>query len=231
MHVVRRISTNARSFQGILDQPVFYQVPFFQREFCWAVEQVDRLWLDLTTALAEGKPDYSLGAMVLNQSNDRRKFNVVDGQQRLVVVTLIFAALAKAWRKRRDRKHAEALVERFIGSKNEASSEITLKLLLSKTNHPVFEELVLKSKQFSAKTKRQWPQSNVRLEKAYSLIVRNLDAWLARFDDDQAALLQLEEFLANRVSAVIIEAADASDAFVIFELLHDRQSHPVSLAA
>lgn len=231
MQVVRRISTNARFIRGILDQPVLYQVPFFQREFCWSVEQVDRFWLDLTTALAEGRAEYSLGAMVLNQGHDRRKFNVVDGQQRLAVVTLIFAALAKAWRKRRDRKRAEAIIERFIGSKNEVSGEVTLKLWLHKTNHPLFEDLVLKSKQFSAKTKGQWSQSNVRLEQAASLINRNLDAWLARFGDDPTTLLELEAYLANRVSAVIIEAVDASDAFVIFEMLHNRQPRPVSLAA
>lgn len=63
-------------------------IPDYQRIYCWDSKRVTDLWNDLSAM-----PDspYHLGTVVLHHNGD--KYDVIDGQQRLVTLTLILRAL------------------------------------------------------------------------------------------------------------------------------------------
>lgn len=66
-----------------------FEVPQFQREYSWEDEQVSEFWSDLRKNLETG--EYFLGLVILTEENDIKQ--VVDGQQRLVTLTLLATAL------------------------------------------------------------------------------------------------------------------------------------------
>lgn len=75
-----------------------YHIPEFQREFVWGREEVEELFNDFsedTEAFTKSNEDlqgYLLGNIVLIENGNNR-YLVIDGQQRLTTITLLFKAL------------------------------------------------------------------------------------------------------------------------------------------
>ncbi len=88
----RRIDSNVHSIGEVLRRPVFYKVPVYQRDFAWTFEEIDTLWEDITNALLSGRNEHFLGAIVVSPSDDDNILEIVDGQQRLAVLSMMFAA-------------------------------------------------------------------------------------------------------------------------------------------
>jgi hypothetical protein len=82
-----------------------FEIPEYQRPYCWTTEEVEQLWNDLfeayeeskdSTASAVGKDDYFLGPIVVAKRRERTGeiSAVVDGQQRLTTIhALLWAAM------------------------------------------------------------------------------------------------------------------------------------------
>lgn len=67
-----------------------FQVPPFQRDYKWRdTEELQELWDDLSASY-ENDQEHFLGTIVLSNAGDRNKMDVVDGQQRLTTVSLLF---------------------------------------------------------------------------------------------------------------------------------------------
>lgn len=61
-------------------------IPDYQRNYCWGEKEVDSLWNTLTEMV--DTKDYHLGIIILHKTSDA-KYSVIDGQQRLVTLTLL----------------------------------------------------------------------------------------------------------------------------------------------
>ena len=70
-----------------------FTVPWHQRYYDWAVEQVTELLVDLREALDEDRASYFLGSIMLVAGKEVWEIN--DGQQRLITLSLLFAALRR----------------------------------------------------------------------------------------------------------------------------------------
>jgi uncharacterized protein with ParB-like and HNH nuclease domain len=70
-----------------------YAIPRYQREYTWNKSQ----WETLFDDVQENNPGYFLGSIIcINQTTDTlavQRLEVVDGQQRLTTLSLLFAAL------------------------------------------------------------------------------------------------------------------------------------------
>jgi len=75
-----------QTFQEILGNGVKYTVPRFQRDYAWDQEQWEDLWADIET-LNEEHFHY-IGCIIL-QRKGKHDFEIVDGQQRLVTLSLL----------------------------------------------------------------------------------------------------------------------------------------------
>ena len=70
------------------------QIPDYQRPYKWSRKNVSELLGDIETAIAErriyGKEfKYRVGTVILHRDKNEEKYNVVDGQQRLITLSLI----------------------------------------------------------------------------------------------------------------------------------------------
>lgn len=76
-----------------IEAGVVYVIPRYQREYTWKVDQ----WESLFDDIEENDPGYFLGSIIcINQTTDTlavQRLEVVDGQQRLTTLSLLFAAL------------------------------------------------------------------------------------------------------------------------------------------
>lgn len=65
-----------------------YLIPLYQRNYKWGYSEISQLVRDLWNNRNEGA--YYLGSLVVTQRKDGNKFEVVDGQQRLTTLTLLY---------------------------------------------------------------------------------------------------------------------------------------------
>ncbi|EAL2829679.1 DUF262 domain-containing protein [Campylobacter lari] len=80
-------------------------IPDYQRPYAWGIEQVKILLKDISEQIDKNqnkqdveKQKYLLGSLILhteNTENTEKKFNIVDGQQRLTTLALILRVLCK----------------------------------------------------------------------------------------------------------------------------------------
>jgi hypothetical protein len=68
----RRIDSDALSLGELFCRPVTYLVPVYQRDFAWTLDEVDALWEDLTRAIAEGRSEYFLGAVIVSEDPEKK---------------------------------------------------------------------------------------------------------------------------------------------------------------
>lgn len=64
-------------------------IPDYQRIYCWEEKNVYQLWIDIVEL--KGDKPYHLGAVILHRKGG--EYHIVDGQQRLVTLTLVLQLL------------------------------------------------------------------------------------------------------------------------------------------
>lgn len=83
------VSLSTMTLDELFQKPLC--IPDYQRIYCWEEENVRRLWQDVLK-LTDKKP-YHMGAIILHKKGEHGEMNVVDGQQRLVTLSLILHLL------------------------------------------------------------------------------------------------------------------------------------------
>ncbi len=202
-----------------------FKVPRYQREYVWRRDD----WANLFDDLWENPPGYFLGSMIcINKTKDAMQppeLEVVDGQQRLITLSLLYAAihvcLASCANEDDDTKHelfnlSHRLV--FKGAKK------SLRVEPSYQGHNYHDyRAVLQEAGVLAGVEALPNAGNRRLFKAYRFFVDRLD----ELDEKGQKVFdpsRLQEFLdrVNAASMVEIEVGSHADAFTLFESLNNR---------
>jgi len=91
---------NRRSIQNLFSDNNTFEIPEYQRDYAWDKDKAERMWIDLeqvsATDITHSGTSNLLGAMVvLSEPGGRgiNKVDVVDGQQRLATLSLIFCSI------------------------------------------------------------------------------------------------------------------------------------------
>jgi len=73
---------------------LLYEIPKFQRDYTWEEEHRDDLWNDIIALWQKEELEHYMGYLVL-QSADNKLFQVIDGQQRIITLSIIVLAVLK----------------------------------------------------------------------------------------------------------------------------------------
>lgn len=92
MTVAAGIKAEEASIDKIFSDDFLFEVPIFQRPFIWNSENFEELFDDISTAKDSDEEQYFLGSILL-QETAPKKYQVVDGQQRLTALTILFASI------------------------------------------------------------------------------------------------------------------------------------------
>ena len=91
-------NTAAKSLLELLQSNSRFIVPRFQRNYSWNVEKVETLWSDLLDNFyvledrsdSDQEAQYLLGPIVLVSTGTPGSYHIIDGQQRLATITMLF---------------------------------------------------------------------------------------------------------------------------------------------
>ena len=87
-----KVSQEPNKISDILKDKTF-TVPLYQREYSWNLEQVSDLYYDIYDSEDDG---HFLGSLLLFQTDNLKKMEIVDGQQRMTTLFLLLFSILKS---------------------------------------------------------------------------------------------------------------------------------------
>jgi hypothetical protein len=197
------------------------RIPDYQRSYSWEQDEVDDLWRDVTSAMESNAPEYFLGSVVTIRGEAGQRVIVIDGQQRLATVSLLYAAMRDLLAARGDERGTE--IERdLLGRRSMSTREQTQNLMLNAEDNDYFRSLTLDTA--GSRTVAPTVRSHLRLQSAFETFVRNLAASVDGLGaaDWQVPLIGLYTYLLTNARVIDVSVGDEARGFVIFETLNDR---------
>lgn len=229
MHNMGKISSEMNNLsEVILNSNRTFHIPDFQRDFVWGSEEIDELFQDFkedTDNFSRESSElqgYLLGNIVI--INDGELSLVVDGQQRLTTMSLIFKALyetvkEKSYDNSSDSTTRDKWLQKLGGlnkgfqNLDDAEEFKGLKI----THEPslpfgeYYKGLIRDTKGLLPKT-----TSDENIESVYNSILENIEAL------NEIQLGKLIAYLRTKVMLIVTTAPSRSKAFQLFEVLNDR---------
>lgn len=126
-------------------------IPDYQRIYCWRKSNVNQLLRDISEM---GNSTYHLGTIILHE-NTEKKLDIVDGQQRLVTLTLLLGTMGEDYKGSlplMQERFASAEAQSYIAYNKSLCTDFSRKNKLScdtLLNKLTFTVLVLKSEDFN----------------------------------------------------------------------------------
>jgi len=220
------LNTATPTFGELFTNGRTFAVPRFQRNYKWDEDQWEELWQDLI-ASAENDKEHYMGSIVLKTHETRKHFEVIDGQQRLVTLTLFVLAAVKCFESwaaeghepEANKERAQLFRGRFLRAKDAASLMETSRLELNRNDGAFFRSTLLQlRKPVSVNRLRE---SEKLMWRAFSYFVNQLQG---RFEagHDAAGLSHLLDAASDKLLFIQILVSDEMDAYTVFETLNAR---------
>ncbi len=207
-----------------IEANVVYDIPRYQREYTWGKNQ----WENLFDDLRENESGYFLGSIIcINQSIDAlsaQNLELVDGQQRLTTLSLLFAAVYKTLKNHQNDLDDDQRIE-LINLKRKlvlkkGDDQIRLIPQIQNNNNADYRAVLAEIGVISEYDAPAYA-GNRKIYRAYRYFQDRIDE-MANGTSNQ--LETIIEFLdkVNQTYLVKIEVASHADAYTLFESLNNR---------
>lgn len=216
------IEAKEQELKRIFSDDYLFEIPAYQRPYAWTAEQASELLDDLVTAMGkDGDMDevapYFLGSIVLIKDPTRALSQVVDGQQRLTTLTILFSVL----RDLSEDTAASTSLDKYVCEKGDkyAGSEDRFRLTLRERDRDFFRDKVQtagRTAGFINQDKASFSDSRQRMHENAQYL------WGQLSGKDQAMRDRLTMFLVQRCFLVVVSASDQSSAYRVFSVMNDR---------
>lgn len=230
------MDTKVRTPQEIFNMPQRLLVPLFQRPYVWNEElQWEPLWRDLQNVATRylenpnvSQQPHFLGAVVFQQLQnpigDLQQRTVIDGQQRLTTLQIMFDAIHAelvAIGAESPAARLEPLVENGKPFWKDSNPEDRFKVWPTNKDRPAFNEVM------GAKHPINYSSlvhSDSKLVQAHKFFSRKTEAWLAEAGPDKipGRASALEKSAREFLQIVVIDLGAQENAQEIFETLNAR---------
>jgi uncharacterized protein with ParB-like and HNH nuclease domain len=207
-----------------IDANVVYAIPRYQREYTWGISHLETLFDDIL----ENDSGYFLGSIIcINQATDSLKpqeLELVDGQQRLTTLSLLFAAVYNALKCQAvtlDDEHRFEMIKlkhKLILRKEEEQPRLIPQI----QNHNNMDfQAVLAEAGIIKEADMPLYAGNRKIFRAYKYFQKRLDTMANGEDTPLDAVMKFLDKV-NQACMVKIEVVSHADAYTLFESLNNR---------
>lgn len=222
--MAKTLEAHDKLIKEIFEGSYQFEIPDYQRPYAWTTEQAEELFNDLKSAMQDARSSratsqYFLGSIVLIKEDRAPKAMVVDGQQRLTTLTMLFAALRAAWEADDYAQGVKSVTPFLYEEGDEMLGKETGYRFTARDEDAAFfrqyiqepggiETLVLNTDKLE--------DSRLHYRENADLLLAGA---MALSPDERNALWK---FLANDCSLVVISTPDLEAAYRIFSVLNNR---------
>lgn len=216
----KKISGAEYPLAKIFSSDFDYAIPSYQRPYAWTEVQAGDLFADLYDFFIKEKDDtYFLGSIVLIKEEGKPHAEVIDGQQRLTTLTILFAALTSHFS-----DDLRSDFENYLREPGRASQGLKPhpRLTLRERDSQFFTVYVqgLKLKELLALDPAQLDNESQRnIRRNAEVLLQKLDA---SFQGDIDRLCDFGGFLVRRCFLVAVSTPSQQSAFRVFSVLNSR---------
>ncbi len=216
-----------------------YLIPRNQRDFSWEKLQLDEFWDDIKRNIRYengnfSHAEYFLGTVVLSGTTDSSMLEIIDGQQRLSVITILLSIISRKLRALNYTDSADAIVNTYLVSKASiisAKTQITEKI--AKSNGRDFFKLKCQAKEDKSpqiksdedeKINYAYTYFEKRLEKQEACKLLNKSKLGVRYSEEEylQCLEAILKMITSYLKVVRILVPSTDDAYDVFEVLNAR---------
>ena len=196
-----------------------YHIPAYQRPYAWTTEETGILFDDLYEFyITEPTDNYFLGTIVLIKEDDKPISDVIDGQQRLTTLTILFAVMASILTGKAKESCKNLLEE---SGNILAGIEAKPRMHLRQRDQFFFEQYIQDIQitslvDIDAKTLQTEAQRHIQ-ENCITLLERFENAF-----ENQEELIRFSNFLLNRCFLVVVSTDSKDSAFRVFSVMNSR---------
>ncbi|WP_243366431.1 DUF262 domain-containing protein [Fundidesulfovibrio soli] len=222
--MAKTLEAHDRLIREIFEGSYQFEIPDYQRPYAWTTEQAEELFNDLVSAMQDARSNgatsqYFMGSIVLIKNDRDAKAMVVDGQQRLTTLTMLFAALRAAWEAASHPQGVKSVTPFLYEEGDEMLGKATGYRFTAREEDAAFfrkyiqepggiDSLVTSTEKLEDSQLRYRENATLLLAKTTALTPDERNAFW--------------KFLANNCSLVIISTPDLEAAYRIFSVLNNR---------
>jgi len=221
----KKIRAEERALYKVLNEDFIFQIPRYQRPYSWEYEEANTLLSDLTHAIntngnksVDELDEYFLGSIVLIKG-DSPDAQILDGQQRLTTLTILFAVL-------RHLMDDEAFADDITKLLYDKGSPLLgtndrYRLILRNKDADFFQTYIQTPKGLDklVELKKQLPDSQNLLK---SNALHFLNELLKEKNKNSDFLPKLASYIMKKCILVVVATPNIDSAYRIFSVMNDR---------
>ena len=212
------LETNTLTVGELFSGSNVFRMPIFQRPYSWEEEKALELFGDIHQAMEKGDShhagEYFLGPIIVVSKSSLAPLEVVDGQQRLVTLSVIFAILRDLLPQGLLQRELQESLRRPEQPGRGLPEQARVRLRQS--DHDEFEEWVQRPGGTLALPSEGDSDSTDRLLNAVKAIKDDIGRVNVSYVEG------LARFILNNCYLVRIQAQNLDDAYVLFRSLNSR---------
>lgn len=198
----------------------YFLVPDYQREYVWQVDdQVEQFLVDIDNEFESGAKEqssYFIGSIIIVKNG--KKYDVIDGQQRLTTVVLTMCAFRDVMKNvTLDDTQANYLkaISEWLSTFDVAAGKTQLRLELQYEESKDFLSTLIQGQAYSGEVSA----SIQKMRSAYDRIKNEIEGYLK---NGVGALTEFATYFLTKIDLVVIESENLSGALKIFETINQR---------
>ena len=196
---------------SLFQEDMEYTIPDYQRPYTWNTDQASQLYDDIYESYERDDAQYFIGSLVLiKNATQKDHYEIVDGQQRLTTISLLFAAFLSRLKGKDAYRDAQKLIQYY----NEAEEVWGDYRIRVREKDKIFYEALLSCD--GNITVSGENEAQEKMLQNYSVFVNNLN----KLDD--TTLAKLRVFIKTKVCLVKVATDNFESAFRLFNVLNAR---------
>lgn len=202
-----------RTIEDLFVGADYYVIPRFQRPYSWDATNLDDFWRDV---VYDNDYGYFIGPMVAWRDPESPIRRLVDGQQRVTTIAIMFAVVRDQLRLLGEDKLAEGVHRYLEKADRNFERQFTLQ---TEVDSPYLSQAILRDPPDLGTASTT--EEELALSKAVDAIRKRVSEEVAKRQDPLDFLRVLRDRLLN-LRVIWIEHSNEDDAYVIFETLNSR---------
>lgn len=201
--MMKEYEIERRSIADVFGKGHTYKIPSYQRPYAWTKDYAECLFDNLVEMASNDEMSVTsnlLGAIVVVSSDEEFEYEVVDGQQRLATLSLIFCAIRTRLQKFTgvlngtgpSLEDAINKLDKLVKLKNQNVKNLKIRVNLGEADSRLFHEIVNNEnpdyEKFCKHLKKQYESPKKRIEKSHTLMIDNYqklcektEVWMEKF--------------------------------------------------
>ena len=211
------IKASEQNLNSVFSDDYLFEIPLYQRPYAWTTEQVDELLDDLLNAMdRDAQSPYFLGSVVLVKSEGDSRSAVVDGQQRLTTLSMLFCVLREL-----AAGNAQSELDGFVREAGNSlrGTQDRFRLGLRARDREYFHDNV-QSRGAIAEFLKKDTATYSDSQKLIFTNVNRLNQELSKLGE--ARRDAIVKFVIQQCYLVVVTATDRDSAYRIFSVMNDR---------